>query len=245
MYRYFNDYPFVKYYVIEGTSSGGAFWGAFWGAFFAFIFGLVTYRLTKKWDRYSQHKNSLVKLDNLLNRHLDEIAAVQFQAKDINGVLKQGKLSHARFRHFKLPKDLEMKFGSLDIANRYLAYSSSISRTNGDMESMNHALTRFEDLLINGQVLRKENLDLMADLLGKFEKFLQGLTNRAKETLVMARLHMNRLKSKNSFTFGVLNSNWELRFTPEEIRLETERLDKEIEQITKQSKEEIEKTLNS
>jgi hypothetical protein len=244
MYRYFHDQPFVKYYVIEGASSGGAFWGAFWGAFFAFVFGLITYRLTKRWDLFSKHKNSLVKLDNLFNRHLDEIAAIQFQAGDIKNVFKEGKLTHARFQPLKLPENLEMEICSLDIVNRYLAYSSTVNRTNGDMTSMNHAFTRFEDLLINGQPLKKENLDFEAESLEKFNKFLHSLTDRAKETLVMVRLHVNKLNDKNSFFFGVLNSNWELTFTEEEIRLETEKLNREIEQIMKQSKEEIDKTLN-
>jgi len=228
---------------MENFSSGSAFWGAFWGAFLAFIFGLIAYRITKKWDRFSQHKNSLVKLDNLLNRHLDEIAAVKFQAGDIKKLLRNGKLTHARFQPFKLPENLEIDFGSLDIANRYLAYSSSISRTNGDMASVNHALNRFEDVLINGQVLKKENLDFMADLLEKLEKFLDSLANRAKETLVMARLHINELKSKSSFFFGVLNGNWELSFTPEEIKAEAQKLDKEIELVSKKSKEEIDGVL--
>ncbi|HEY4515638.1 MAG TPA: hypothetical protein VJH67_00395 [Candidatus Paceibacterota bacterium] len=244
MYRYFHNPPFVKYHIIEHSSSGSAFWGAFWGAFLAFIFGLIAYRITKRWDRFLQHKNSLVKLDNLLNRHLDEIAAIKFQAGDIKKLLRDGKLTHARFQPFKLPENLEMDFGSLEIANRYLAYSSSISRTNGDMASVNHALNRFEDVLINGQVLKKENLDFMADMLEKLEKFLDSLTNRAKETLVMARLHINKLKSKNSFFFGVLNSNWELSFTPEEIRVEAEKLEGEIEMISKKSKEEIDSALS-
>jgi hypothetical protein len=228
-----------SHYFVEHSSNSSSFWGAFWGAFLAFAFGLITYWVTKRLERFSRHKNSLVKLDNLINRHLDEIAAAQFQAGDIKNILKEGKLTHYRFSAFNLPDGIELEFGSLDIANLFLGYYSSIVRINSDMRSVNHAFTRFEDVLISGQNLKKENLDFMIDSMEKFEGFFHKLNKRAKETLVIVRLYVKKLREKNVISYGVLNRNWEMSFTKGEIQTEAVRLDNEIEMIRKQSEKEI------
>ena len=140
---------------MEKFNQGSSFWGAFWGAFFAFIFGLVTYIITKKREGFIQHKNALVKLEYLLNVKLNEIGDVQQQTRGIKDILKDGHLTHSRLPTFSLPENLEMELRSLDIINQYLTYSTFVRKYNGDIASVNHALSRFEDVLINRPPINK------------------------------------------------------------------------------------------
>lgn len=211
------------------------FMGGFTGAFFAFIFGLFAYWINKRFDRFVAHKNSIVKLENLLNRHLDEMAVMQFQAKDAEVALRKREIPHSRFVSFKLSDGLELEFGSLDISNRYLGYSSTLARVNIDLTGINHGLTRLEDLIISGQNPNPQNNVILIEMLNGLNSIVNNLIRETKEILVIARLHTKEIKRKNSFLYGVFNNQWEVSLSENEIRIESEKLDKEIEFVGEES----------
>jgi hypothetical protein len=238
MHRYFPGQSHFEYKIIETSSgAGSSFWsafgGAFAGAFFAFIFGLITNRLTKKWERFIQHKNAFVKLDHLLNEHLDGIVLAEHQAKTLMECFKKRIFTYSRFSLFSLPENLNLEFGSLMMSNKYFEYKTTIKRFNHDMTSINYVCTRFEDIVISGKTLKDENLkDIISDV-GKFTSDFEKLTNQTKELLALARLNTAELQTKNSFFYGVLNSNWEILLTKEDVQKEIKHIDKEIESIQK------------
>ena len=79
-----------------------------------------------------------------------------------------------------------------------LTYLSGI---NFNMDSVNHALTRLEDLFISGQQPQPENFNFIRRLLEGFNKDLPRLNERTIKLLVLTRINQKRLKNKNTFIY--------------------------------------------
>ena len=230
-------YHFHHIANFSGTSSN--FWGAFFGAFFAFLFGILTYVITKRRERFVQHKNALVRLERILNKHLDDLAVLQTVTIDGKRIIELGKVTSNRLFTLQLPENFDMEIGSVELINKFFAYRQSIDRLNFNVDMTNHALTRLEDLFINGQPVPTQNFTFIAGTLQSFLDDIPRLNKRTTNFLVLIRIHFSKIKDKNSFIYGVFNTNWEQSISNEEIKKEHEKLAKEIEQIQKETKEDI------
>ncbi|NNM43827.1 MAG: hypothetical protein HKM07_05740 [Chlamydiae bacterium] len=230
------DFYYHHHFLNHSISSSGfsSFWGAFAGAFFAFIFGLITYIITKRRERFVQHKNALVLLERALNKHLNDFGALEVLIKGMQNILGQGKVDITRLFHVEIPEKLDIDLASIDLINKFFMYQISIDRLNFNMDSINRALTRIEDLFINGHGVVPENFALVQRLLTGLIGDLPKMDERTKRFLVLVRIHNKRVKNKNSFVYGVFNSLWDHEISKEEIKTERERLDKEIQDILKQ-----------
>jgi len=217
--------------------SSSGFWGALWGAFFAFLFGLLTYVITKRRERFIQHKNALVKLERVLNKHLDDMALIEAIIVDGQKTLSQSKVMSNRLFDLQLPDNFDMEIGSIDLINKFFIYRSNVEHLNFNSRSTNHALTRLEDLFINGQPVPRENFNFIKGTLETFEKEIPAFNKDITNFLILTRIHFSKIKDKNSFVYGVINDHWEPEISKEEIKKEGEKFQKEVEQVQKQSKE--------
>ena len=225
---------FHYHHILNNTdSSGSGFWGAFLGAFFAFIFGLITYVITKRRERFVQHKNALIKLDRAMNKHLNDLGVTEVLVKDSNKILGEGKVSTNRLYHLKMPENLTMDLGSIDLINKVFTYELSIDRLNFNIDSVNHALTRLEDMFISGQQPQPENFNFIRRLLDGFNKDLPRLNKRTIKLLVLSRINQKKLKNKNFFIYGVIKSSWEQEISKAEIDEERKKLADEMQKILK------------
>ena len=215
-------------HIVSSQSDFSGFWGAFGGAFFAFVFGLIAYRMTQRWERFGQHKNALVKLERLLNRHYNALAILEGMAADTAKVIGEGKMTSNRFFELKLPEGLDLELASIDLINKYFAYQSYIDRYNINAGTFNSALTRFEDLLIAGQALHPANLEFTKKMLEGFKKDLPSLGESTKALLVLVRIHLRKIRERQSFFYGVWNRQWDFDISKAEIDAETKTLDAEI-----------------
>jgi hypothetical protein len=227
------------YHAVEQSGTSSSFWGGFWGAFFAFLFGFLTYIITKRRERFIQHKNALVNLERILNKHLDDLAVLQTIALDGERILGQGKVTSNRLFKLKLPDNLDMEIGSVEIINKFFSYRQSIERLNFNSDITNHALAGIEDLFIHGQPVLAQNFSFIAGTLKSFSDDIPHLSKKTKNFLVLIRIHYRKLKDENSFIYGVLNTHWEQLISQQEIKYEHEKLAKEIEQIQKETKEDF------
>jgi hypothetical protein len=222
---------------ISSFSSGSQFWGAFLGAFFAFVFGLIAYQITKRWERFVQHKNALVKLERLLNHHYNALAILEQLAADTSLILDQGKMTSNRFFDLKIPADVDLELASIDIINKFFSYQSYIDRHNINVSTFNTTLTRFEDLLIAGQPLHLANLEFTKKMLDGFKKELPSLAETAKSFLVLVRVHIAKIKMRDSFLYGVIRRQWDFDISKDEVVQETKKLEQEINQIQEDFKQ--------
>ena len=225
-YKYFNHYQ-------DNSADWSLFWGAFAGAFFAFAFGLMTYIITKRRERFVQHKNSLVRLERILNKHLNDIGVLHKVVMDMSNTFAHRKVASSRLFNIELPKELDMEVGSKEIINKLLSYQVSLDRLNFNSSTVNHAITRIEDLFINSQIVPIENFSFVSTMLNGFLDSVPKVDEMAKRFLVTVRIHLSKVNKKNSFTYGVFNTTWDHNISDEEIKMERQKLEGEIAQIMK------------
>src|SRR6185369_1480017 len=108
---------FSHHYFRATQQDWSVFWGAFAGAFLAFIFGLVAYWVTKRRERFVQHKNTLVKLDRVLMKHLFELGRLQELMLNTIQSLAYGHTTSNRLNLLVLPEGVEVELGSLELAD--------------------------------------------------------------------------------------------------------------------------------
>ncbi|MEI8175085.1 MAG: hypothetical protein WCG28_04000 [bacterium] len=217
----------------NNSSSSAIFWGAFAGAFFAFAFGLITYVVTKRRERFVQHKNSLVKLERILNKHLNDIGVFHTVVMDMSNTFAHQKVASSRLFPIELPKDLDMEIGSVDLINKLLTYQVTLDRLNFNSSTLNHAITRVEDLFINSQSVPAQNFSFITQMLNGFLDSVPKINEMTKKFLVIVRIHLSKVNRRNSFTYGVFNPVWDHNISEEEIKSESEKLDQEITKIMK------------
>lgn len=220
---------------LQHSSDSSGFWGAFMGAFFAFAFGLLTYWITKRRERFVQHKNAIVRLERVLNKHLDDFGSMEVVIKGMNQNLGLGRVDISRLFKIELPEDLDLDIGSIDLINRFLTYRISIDRLNFNVSSINHALTRVEDMFINSHPVEAENFNFIRRMLDGLIADIPKINSRAIDFLVLIRIHNKRLKNKNTFIYGVFNTLWDQDISDEEIKVERGRLEQEIKDTISKS----------
>lgn len=224
----------TNYTVLESNSDTPSliltpeFVGSFAGAFFAFVFGIFTYMMTKRRERFINHRNALIKLERVLNKHLDDLETLEFLAKDMIKVSQDNKVSIHRFFSLKIPDNLDDNIGSVDLINKFLMYQISVDRLNLNTSSINKGLIRIEDLFINGQVVPKENFDLIISFLKELLGDLSKFSERVIKFLAFIRIHNNKLRKKNSLITGVFKTRWEQNISENEIKNEIDKVNLEI-----------------
>lgn len=218
------------HHFLQHSSDSSGFWGAFLGAFFAFIFGLITYWITKRRERFVQHKNAVVKLERVLNKHLDDFGSMATIIKGMSENLGLGRVDISRLFKVELPDNLDIDLGSIDLINKFLVYQISIGRLNFNISSVNHALTRIEDMFINNHSVEPENFNFIRRMLDGLLNDLPRIDNRTLEFLAVVRIHNRRLKNRSTFIYGTLNDLWDQDISEGEIKTERAKLDKELKE---------------
>jgi len=213
----------------QPNNTSSPFWGAFLGAFFAFVFGLVTYVITKRRERFVLHKNTLIKLDRSLNKHLNDLSVLKEILEDSMRVASENKVPSNRLFKLELPENIEMDLGSIRLVNKFFSYRLSTDQLNFNTATINHTLTRVEDLFINGQPVRTENFQFIRGTLEKFLVELPKFNEQTIELLLLTRVHQNKLKEANSFIQGVFKTQWEQTITQKEVSEERAILEQEIQ----------------
>lgn len=224
---------YFHHYIQQCTATGQnfQFWGAFWGAFFAFIFGLVAFFITSnmsnKRKRFIKHKNAIVKLEQLLNTHIDEITIAQHIAKSIKEILESGAFVTTRFSKFKLISEIPSELASITLVNKYFSYSRTIIRFNLDFSSINYSLARFEDAVLANIKLSENNRKYLIKAVDDKQDDLNNLEADTKEFLAIARLYLNKIRNCNPTVCGMLGK-FDSEITPEELSAELVKLEEEI-----------------
>ncbi len=223
----------MYYYIknIEIASDNSQFWGSFYGSSLAFIFGLLTFFVTshisRKRERFMKHNNALVKLEQLLNGHIDDISILKQDSKDFVALLKQDSLVTSRFNTFKLIEELSLELASISLINQYFSYSRLIMRYNLDFSSINYAFTRLEDAAFSNTKLDPGSRELLiVSILNKI-KSLDSLEVESKRLLALARLYV--YKNRNIYpTIAGLFNMFNPKISKEELNDEIVKIEKEI-----------------
>ena len=235
--------------VQNNTSVWPSAIGAFLGAFFAFIFGLVAFYVQRKIERYWKHRNSIVEIEQLLNDHLNNSSANQFLLKGAIETLNKHHMAYTLLNQFRIPDDIELKIGNLELLNKYSEYKEPVIK-------LNHGMTTWQGL--NEQLQKNiiANPDIPPPIVHKnmwhiskqgkeLNKFLLGLDKDTKRFLAFIRIFMRIDKYIWSIPILKIKHKNITIISKSEVDQELKTLNKEINNITKESKRRISKIMKS
>jgi hypothetical protein len=231
---------FYNYHQLTQHSGNfSSFLGGFSGASFAFIFGLITYAITKRRERFIQHKNSLVKLNRLLMSNLHDFGVIWEVSKDMIKSLKQNHTTASRLNLMTTTESFETEIGSIDLVNMVFEYRMSINKLNFNLKSINHTLNRLEDLYINGQPVLPINFSALEAKMEHLIKESAKLNEWTKKLLVIDRIHQSKTSGRSSYIYGVINTQWEQNISKEEKLEGYKALENEVAELEKKLPDDI------
>lgn len=223
--------------------------GAFLGAFFAFIFGLITFYLQKKFERYWKHKNAVVEIEHLLNDHLNDSAGNQYLLQGAVNTLKKYHMTYTLLNQFRMPNDMDLRIGDLDVLNAYSDYKEPVTKLDNGLASWQGLNERLQQNVIANPgmpvAIVHKNMEHIQKQAEALVKFLLGLDEDTKRFLAFIRIYMR--KDRHIWSIWLLkkkNGNKPI-ISKEEIDKEIETLDTEITEISKESRERIAKIMGS
>ena len=194
------------------------FWGNFLGAFFAFVFGLLTYILTKRRERFIQHKNALIRLERLLDEHLYQVSILQEIATITSSTVADRKTTYHRLFPVIFPDNIDVDLGSLDLVNRALFYKATLNQLNINTIGINHALELLENLFMNKhEVISEKNFGNISNII---QSLIQDLPRRKEDIeyfLAITQINIRNMNERSALVYGILHSQWEIQVTPSEI----------------------------
>ncbi|MBW7955448.1 hypothetical protein H3C66_01835 [Patescibacteria group bacterium] len=219
--------------------------GAFFGAFFAFMFGLVAYYVQKKLDRYHKHKNSVVELEHLLQEHFDISSGNQYLLKGAIETINKGAFNFTILTPFRLPEDITLRFGNLELLNKYMPYSTSVTKLNHGMATWGKMVDQLHQAAIAGALspeAKKANQNHLKAQATDLIRFLLGLDQETKELVAYVRVFLR--KEKNIWSIPFIEKAGKPIVSKEEIVLEKKKLEEEMEEIGEESRKQIDEIKN-
>ncbi len=221
--------------------------GAFLGAFSAFIFGLVTFYLQKKFERYWKHKNAVVEIEHILQDNLDQNSANQYLLKGAIETL-QAHMSYTLLTPLRLSEDINLRIGDLEVLNMYFDYKEPLVKVNHGMLTWQGVNTQLHQTIISNPntpaPIVHKNMSILRSQAESLLKFMVGLDKDTQYLLGYIRLYMR--KDKHIWSKWLYKKrNKEKPFISEkEIQQEVESLQSEIKEVSKKSRERIDKIMN-
>jgi len=226
---------------IEGFS-------AFAGAFFAFLFLMLAEFINRISKRTVQHYNSLVILDTELNElggiiHDNLYLIPYFRYSIVNGNIYFSKL-----RQLPIDKSHYKNLHDIGLINDLFSYNYQLRKLNDDIDSLSEGYKDIKNAYIQHNIQKQDylvNAHIQADLLTTLEVFLKDMNNRTITMMAKVRLMLDRdvpLRTKLSRWFIHTSGS---KITKKEIKKESKRIRKEIENTKSKSLKEIKKAINT
>jgi len=203
--------------------------GAFFGAFFAFMFGLITYYWTKWVERQNKDYNTIVKLEGVLNEHLNIFSRNEYLIHGSIDTLNKGAMTYNILRKYRLVEDIELSFLDLDLINKYFEYRDSANSLNNDFEVANKASDILREVFLSGKAddsAIKFNAQILVTNLIALNKMAAVTDDETKSLLCLIRI---KIREDKPGLVGVRRLFWH-PYKPDEQELKKEmaKLEKEI-----------------
>ena len=219
--------------------------GAFFGALFAFIFGLVTYYWTKWLERQNKDYSAIVKLEGILNEHLNTTSRNRYLIRGSIKTLEAGGVTYNILRKYRLVEDLELSFLDLDLINKYFEYRDSTEVFNHDFEVANKACDILREVVLSGKAdptTIKFNVKIMIQNLEVVSKMILATNEEAKSLLCLIRI---KIQKDEPGLIGIKRLHWQpYKPTNRETKAEMSKLEKEITETKEASSKKISEGLS-
>ena len=223
--------------------------GAFLGAFFAFVFGLIAFYLQKKFERYWKYRNAIIKLEYLLNDHLNINAGNQYLLKGAIETLKRNKMTYTLLSQFKLAEDINLRIGDPEVLQEYVDYKGRAEKINHGMNTWQSLNEKLHQTIITNPgiapVIVNANIDQIQQQAESLCNFLISLDNKTKHFLAYIRIYLKKDKYFWSIWLEKKRRRNNKIIYDNDIEKELLELKNEIDDITRKSREEIMQIIKS
>ena len=215
--------------------------GAFFGAFFAFIFVIIAECITIFRKGNKNHFNSLIKIERLLNRIYDRLDVnIQVFGKNLDA-LKSMKFLIWSSHEVPFNNELANDLKNIDFINEYFSFSLDIERMKNDFVTIKNMYEENKGLFINEKIsleIYKDNVLFCIREMKKIIKFMKAYQEKANKLLATTRLLQKEKRKNWTFLFGAIPKKHYIKNFDEKIEKEQKTLNKEIDEIRKESLEE-------
>jgi len=208
---------------------------AFLGASVAFVFFLLGQAILKAYDKARDHLEALVRIERLLNDHLDIVHVHINQIGTLRRNIESGHLLIDLPRN--LPIDENAGFHLLDIViiNKLMSLWTLGRRINNDVENLRAAYGQIAGLFLGGRVQPDGYIKNASFVVSGFETVAKGLDTYKTETeevLARVRLHFQRRQPMPMRFVGFLTRRVWVRLGP----IEEAAVRKELAQMAEEVK---------
>jgi len=222
--------------------------GAFTGAFFAFIFIRTGEVLTKLFERQRTHYAAMVKLEHIYNGYLNDISGNIFEIGEISKIKQHTNgqpptLSYNRLETFVVNDDILLDLADIALINKLASFNFDLRKMNSSIDAANRLYDEIREAAIHHLITRDsyvQNFDSYVVKLRTAKAFLESLNDKSKRNLAMVRLLSKRKPAFNKL-FGAIFSARQLMPLDKEIDAELKRMEDEVTEIRRKSREEINK----
>lgn len=207
--------------------------GAFLGSFSAFILGIIAYDYTKRRERYKMHHDAVVKAEQLVNRHLNQISGNSYLLKGALDTYKKGAFSENVLSPIENP-DLLADFYNLEIMNKYTDYQSLVEKVNHDTAAWNRSNDRLFTAALSGRVPSADIATNRKSLSERTVQLMQHHEDLMEEAYTFGGYVREFLKVDKRARFANLEPTGNVSISPKKSA-------KGREALVKESKETMEK----
>ena len=216
---------------------------AFAGAFFSFLFVKLAEHFSNIHDTRKLHYYSLLKIQTILNNHLNEIPEniyeIDHVIKTCKGTKGYTPIISNKPRRIEFDQSVILNLRNSDIINKLVSYICKLRRYNVDVSNANEVYDLFRNALIQ-KTIDKDNyksiFEIYSSVLKNIKDFIEKLNIDTKKILCMVRIRIHKDKTNifKSIFYKLPDTN-EYDFK-DKVAEELKELEKEIAKNKEKSK---------
>lgn len=224
-------------WIVSATNTQAG--GAFWGAVFTFIFAILTYRYTKRHEKWVTHRQATVLTEHLVNRHLNGIYDnMHLLEGSIATLKKTGGFTYNQLQPLQMP-ELAIDFHNLELINRYMNYEAEITKLNHDMETLNRATQKLWDVKLTGKQSEEDEKVSREHLIMQMQTIHKFMKMTVEETFTLGA-YVRVFMRKDKFPLSSrLSRTANIKVTDAELQKEKERFKGESDDTKEESRKKI------
>jgi hypothetical protein len=202
--------------------------GAFLGSFTAFVFGILAYGYTKKREKWVTHHNALVKIEQLVNRHLNEITGNIFLLKGSIETYAKSAFSENELSPLENP-DYMIDFHNINLINMYQDYQAFLEKVNHDLLAWNRSNDRLFNVALSGKVPPADIEANRKELSRRSKVIIRHLEDLLQETYSTGAFIREFMKVDKRDLFARLGPTEKIELTHKQLKIERNKFIKERE----------------
>lgn len=197
-------------------------------------------------DRKVKHYNAIVFYEEQLNQILSRLYDVVFVIPNIKQALSQGAISWNNIKTIDFDRSLLVNIHSRRLRNLLALFMVDIYKLNDDIESLMGGYQELKAALIAKTISHQEyqlNADGIVANLNLIERFTNLTIEKTIDAITEIRLRIRYDKPKTSLMISKIIEGYMKPCTDDEYQDERKKVLKEIEEVSKQRREEINKAI--